>query len=102
MNHAVAVGVVQAAAGVRAVGSCYTPPPSVGPSNARVVQHAISNGVLSGTHWALLFAAGVLLLGALVSFLIPNDLHSAKETPLEALPEAAEPLAVDIGMAGAE
>ena len=44
----------------------------------------------------------MLLLGALVSFLIPNDLHSAKETPLEALPEAAEPLAVDIGMAGAE
>jgi EmrB/QacA subfamily drug resistance transporter len=92
----------EAAAGVRAVGSSYTPPPSVSPSNAGVVQHAISNGVLSGTHWALLFAAGVLLLGALVSFLIPNDLHSAKETPLEALPETADPLAVDIGVAGAE
>jgi len=85
----------QAAAGVRAVGSAYTPPHTVTPSQAAIIRRAISHGVLSGTHWALLFAAGVLLVGALVSFLIPRDPHSAKETPLEALPIAADPLAVD-------
>jgi hypothetical protein len=87
---------------VRAAGRAYTPPRSVSPSDAAVIQRAISHGVLSGTHWALLFAAGVLLVGALVSFLIPRDPHSAKEAPLEALPLAADPLAVDELLAEAD
>jgi hypothetical protein len=84
------------------VGSAYAPAANISRPQATIIRRAISDGVLSGTHWALLFAAGVLLLGALVSFLIPSALQSEKETPLEALPDTIDPLAVDAAIAGAD
>ncbi|MBV8983773.1 MAG: MFS transporter, partial [Acidimicrobiia bacterium] len=91
-----------AVAGIRALGSAYMPPASFGRPNAAVVRRAVSYGVLNGTHWALLFAAGVVLTGALMSLLIPNELIPEKETPLEDLPETIDPLAVDAGIAAAD
>jgi EmrB/QacA subfamily drug resistance transporter len=91
-----------AIAGIRALGSAYRPPSSFGSSNAAVVRRAVSHGVLNGTHWALLFAAGVLFLGALMSLLIPNELIPEKETTLEELPETIDPLAVDAGIAAGD
>jgi hypothetical protein len=63
----------QALAGVRALGSAYAPPPSMGATNAAAVRRAIGNGVMSGTRWALVFAGAVILLGALCSLLLPRD-----------------------------
>ncbi|MBV9286095.1 MAG: MFS transporter [Acidimicrobiia bacterium] len=91
-----------AVAGIRALGSAYMPPASFGRPNAAVVRRAVSHGVLNGTHWALFFAAGVVLTGALMSLLIPNELIPEKETPLEDLPETIDPLAVDAGIAAAD
>ena len=91
-----------AVAGIRALGSAYMPPASFGRPNAAVVRRAVSYGVLNGTHWALLFAAGVVLTGALMSLLIPNELIPEKETPLEDLPETIDPLAVDVGIAAGD
>ncbi len=91
----------QAAAGVRAFGSGYSPPAAVGRANAAVVRHAISGGVVSGTRWALIFAAVVIALGALMSLLIPNE-RVDRESPLETLPRDIDPLAVDAAIAGGE
>ena len=92
----------KALAGIHALGSAYRPPAGVGPADAAVVRRAVSHGVLNGTHWALFFAASVLFLGTVVSLLIPNELIPEKETPLEELPEAIDPLAVDAGVAAVE
>jgi predicted MFS family arabinose efflux permease len=91
----------QAAAGVRALGSGYSPPAAIGPANGAVVRHAISQGVMSGTRWALVFAAVVIALGALLSLLIPNE-RVERETPLETLPQDVDPLAVDAAVAGGD
>jgi EmrB/QacA subfamily drug resistance transporter len=69
----------QAVAGVRALGSAYRPPASLGASNAATIRHAIGSGIISGTHWALIFAATVIALGAFCSLLIPNDRFSEDE-----------------------
>jgi hypothetical protein len=91
----------QAAVGVRALGSGYAPPARIGRATAAVVNHAVSQGVLSGTRWALVFAAIVIALGALMSLLIPNE-RVERETPLETLPEDLDPLAIDAFVAGAD
>ncbi len=36
------------------------------------VQHALQNGITTGTRFALVFAFIVVAIGAVVSFLIPN------------------------------
>ena len=91
----------QAATGVRALGSGYAPPGAIGRANASVVNHAVSQGVLSGTRYALVFAAVVIALGALMSLLIPNE-RVERETPLETLPQDLDPLAVDAFVAGGD
>jgi predicted MFS family arabinose efflux permease len=91
----------QAAAGVRALGSGYSPPAAIGRANAAIVNHAVSKGVMSGTRWALVFAAVVIALGALLSLLIPNE-RFERETPLETLPQDVDPLAVDAAVAGGD
>jgi hypothetical protein len=63
----------RALAGVRALGSGYRPPASMGRTNAAVIRRVVGRGIISGTHWALVFAAVVIALGALCSLLIPSD-----------------------------
>jgi EmrB/QacA subfamily drug resistance transporter len=63
----------QAIAGIHAAGSGYAPPSSVSAGDAHAVREAIAHGVISGTRLALLFAMIVILIGAVVSLLIPND-----------------------------
>ena len=63
---------VQALAGVHAQGAFYQPPASTSPHDTSILQHALRTSVAGGTRIALVFAATVVLLGALVSFLIPR------------------------------
>jgi len=80
----------QAIGGIRALGSAYQPAPGTGVADASVVQHALAQGIISGTHWALAFAATVIGIGALLSLLIPNDLRSASDTALDSMEELGE------------
>jgi hypothetical protein len=82
----------RALAGVHAQGAYYKPPASTSPHDAAIVQHALRASVVSGTHVALVFAAVVVLIGALLSFLIPRVAPPARRT--DAL-EPLEPLDVD-------
>ena len=82
----------QALAGVHAQGAFYRPPTSTSPHDTTILQHALRTSVVSGTRVALLFAAVVVAIGALVSFLIPRVAPPAQ--PVDRL-EPLEPLDVD-------
>ena len=62
----------QALAGVHAQGAFYKPPASTSPHDTSILQHALRTSVVGGTRFALLFAAVVVAVGALLSFLIPR------------------------------
>jgi EmrB/QacA subfamily drug resistance transporter len=62
---------VQALAGVHAQGAFYQPPASTSAHDTTILQHALRTSVAGGTRTALVFAAAIVLIGALVSFLIP-------------------------------
>ena len=83
----------QALAGVHAQGAFYKPPASTSPHDTMILQHALRTSVVGGTRFALLFAAVVVAIGALLSFLIPRVAGRTARTadPLEPL----EPLDVD-------
>jgi EmrB/QacA subfamily drug resistance transporter len=82
----------QALLGVHAQGAFYVPPRSTSPHDTTILQHALRTSVVSGTRVALLFAVVVVLLGALLSFLIPRIAPPAR--PADRL-EPLEPLDVD-------
>jgi MFS family permease len=63
----------QAIAGVHAAASGYVPPAANGRANAAVVRAALEDGVVHGTRVALLFAFVVVVIGSLLSLLIPNS-----------------------------
>jgi EmrB/QacA subfamily drug resistance transporter len=84
---------VQALAGVHAQGAFYQPPASTSPHDTSILQHALRTSVAGGTRIALVFAAVVVLLGALVSFLIPRV--AAPRPRLVDELESVEPLDVD-------
>jgi len=63
---------IQALAGVHAQGAFYQPPASTSAHDTSILQHALRTSVASGTRVALVFAACVVLAGAMVSFLIPR------------------------------
>ncbi|HEV7524971.1 MAG TPA: MFS transporter [Acidimicrobiia bacterium] len=63
---------IQALAGVHAQGAFYRPPASTNPHDTTILQHALRTSVAGGTRVALLFAAVVVAVGALLSFLIPR------------------------------
>jgi len=92
----------QAVAGVRALGSAYVPPPSVGGSTAHAIRHAIESGITSGTRWALVFAAAVIALGAVCSFLIPSRRSTEDETLDEEIRALEVAETVDPLLGGAE
>jgi hypothetical protein len=62
----------QALAGVHAQGAFYRPPTSASPHDTAILQHALRTSVAGGTRVALAFAAVVVAVGALLSFLIPR------------------------------
>jgi EmrB/QacA subfamily drug resistance transporter len=66
-------------AGVHKSSSGYAPSSSLAKEDAAVVRNAIERGVVSGTRFALIFAAIVIALGALFSFLIPTELARAEQ-----------------------
>jgi hypothetical protein len=62
----------QAIAGVHDSSSGYVAPSSLSTNDRAVVRSALEHGVVSGTRFALVFAAFVIALGALVSLMIPG------------------------------
>ncbi len=84
---------VQALAGVHAQGAFYQPPASTSPHDTSILQHALRTSVAGGTRVALVFAAVVVLAGALVSFLIPRVAAPRPRVVNEL--ETVEPLDVD-------
>lgn len=77
-------------AGIHAAGSGYVPS-ALSPRDTSIVTNAVEHGVTSGTRWALLFAVVVILVGTLLSFLIPRDTPERPETAREpALGDALE------------
>ncbi len=83
----------QALAGVHAQGAFYVPPASTSSHDTSIVQHALRTSVAGGTRAAILFAAVVVLFGALLSFLIPRVAAPAARAANEL--EPLEPLDVD-------
>ena len=62
------------------------------PRDAAILRHAIENGVATGTRWALTFAVAVVLVGTLLSLLIPKDLAPARAE----VSDAPGPLVADL------
>ncbi len=83
----------QALAGVHAQGAFYKPPASTSPHDTAILQHALRTSVAGGTRVALVFAALVVAVGALLSFLIPR--HVAPPARSADSLEPLEPLDVD-------
>ncbi len=82
--------------GIHALGGSYVPPASTSPHDLATLQHALQASVTSGTRTALLFAIGVVALGALLSFLIPRRAAGTSSVAGAAdLFEPLEPLDVD-------
>ncbi len=83
----------QALAGVHAQGAFYQPPASTSAHDTTILQHTLRTSVAGGTRVALVFAASIVLIGALVSFLIPH-VAAPRARAVDDL-EAVEPLDVD-------
>jgi EmrB/QacA subfamily drug resistance transporter len=84
---------VQALAGVHAQGAFYRPPALTSPHDTTILQQALRTSVAGGTRAALVFAASVVLIGALLSFLIPR-VAAPKSRAVDDF-ESLEPLDVD-------
>jgi EmrB/QacA subfamily drug resistance transporter len=63
----------EAVAGIHALGANYRPPSGTNGATAGVIERAVEHGVVSGTRVGLTFALVVVVFGALLSFLIPNN-----------------------------
>ncbi len=88
----------QAVAQVAALGPNYSPPAHAAPADAEVLRHALAQAISAGTRPALLLAAGFVLLGTIISLLIPritpaSVLHGREVKPVIAPSERAEVLA---------
>ena len=59
-------------AGIRREGPSYQPAPGTPAPQAAALDRALTDGVAEGSRFALLFAAAVVTLGSLLSFLIPR------------------------------
>ncbi len=57
---------------VHQYGANFAPPRGTSPRDAATLQHALVDGVAAGTRPAMLFAAGVVLVGTFLSLLIPR------------------------------
>lgn len=80
----------KAISGVHQASSGFAPSRALGARDGAIVRDAIERGVVSGTRFALVFAAVVIALGALVALLIPGGSRSRDPVPVtEERPEPA-------------
>jgi len=80
---------VQSAHALRALGPNFAPPHHVTPHEAAALQQIVASAVSSATQPALLFGAGVVGLGALLSFSIPRIGTPVAVADIEALEAAS-------------
>jgi predicted MFS family arabinose efflux permease len=66
---------------LHALGPNFAPPAGASPADIAVLRRALTTGLADGTRPALFFAAGFVLIGALVSLLIPRIGPPAKGEP---------------------
>jgi EmrB/QacA subfamily drug resistance transporter len=94
----------QAAAGFDALGPNFTPPASLDPADAEVLRHVLTQSLAEATRLALVFAAGVVFAGALLSFLIPLVRPPRRTGASEVIEtfEPLDPLEVDRGLLDAQ
>jgi EmrB/QacA subfamily drug resistance transporter len=86
---------VAALARIRETGASFVPPKGATGSEAATLKHALVSGVTAGTRPALFFAVAVVLVGALLSLLIPRvEPVPASEQSIEEVEtfEAFEPV----------
>ena len=78
------------------MGSSYQPGAGVSAHDAQLVRDALDQSVATGTRIALTFALGMIVLGTIVSFLIPKTTFHQQNGAgaLESL-EPLEPMDVD-------
>jgi MFS family permease len=81
----------EAKAAVHALGSNFAVPSGASAHDANVLRQALESGVATGTRYALAFAAIVVGLGAVFSFLIPRDVVVPGDDGMRAV-NAFEPL----------
>jgi hypothetical protein len=81
---------------IRAKGVNFAPPAGTPKVTAIELTHALEKSVVAGARPALLFAAGVVALGGLLSLLIPNigPLSDSPEGPAETAISAFESIDV--------
>jgi MFS family permease len=72
-----------AIARVHALGANYSPSPANSPNVARTLSDAVARSVAIASHDAVLFAATVVILGTVVSLLIPKLASEPDMTPAE-------------------
>jgi EmrB/QacA subfamily drug resistance transporter len=84
-----------ALARIRETGASFVPPKGATGAEAATLKHALVSGVTAGTRPALFFTVAVVLVGSLLSLLIPRvEPAPAEERPLEDVQtfEAFEPV----------
>jgi len=81
----------EAQAAVHALGANFAPPPGTSAHDAGILHIALEHGVATGTRYALAFAAIVVTIGAVVSFLIPRSVVLPGDPAMDAV-NAFEPL----------
>jgi MFS family permease len=86
----------QAIVSLRALGANYSPAPGLPSRQFAVLAHTLAGAVAGGTQPALLFAAGVVGCGAVLSLLIPPvELGDDAVITVEAFEDAFAPLDID-------
>ncbi|MBV9950972.1 MAG: MFS transporter [Acidimicrobiia bacterium] len=80
---------------LQAVGTSFTPPGIATSGQAAELRRVVQDGLLSGTRAAVIFAATVVGLGFLMSWLIPTEIPVSLDEPLADPFEPVEPLDPD-------
>jgi hypothetical protein len=82
---------------IHALGTNFAPPPGASSRDLTTLRGVLESAVGSGARFALVFAAVVVMIGAMVSFLIPRDEPPPVDPALTRVErfEAFEPLDVD-------
>jgi hypothetical protein len=80
---------------LHAVGTSFTPPGVATSGQAAELRRVVQDGLLSGTRAAVVFAATVVGLGFLMSWLIPTRIPVSLDEPPADVFEPVEPLDPD-------
>jgi EmrB/QacA subfamily drug resistance transporter len=90
----------QAVKGIHDFGANYLPPQTGGAGITHTLRNIVSSAAANATHDALLFAAAVVTIGAILSFLIPR-IPVVEVSPMEELIEDLQPFS-PLQLEGAE